>query len=104
MPRRPSLSSSGNSGYLAHRTGDRLVNISRFFTKIARHGQKHGGGPPIPWNPRREAYVHHITENPSFQALHTTEEDFRHLAGDLEPTEKKRIYIMYEENTHPPIY
>ena len=78
---------------------DRLEAISRFFTKICRHGQKACDGPPLDWNPRREAYIQHIAEHPSFQALSTSEEDFRQIASDMDDDEKRRIYAKFEENT-----
>ena len=76
-----------------------METISRFSTRIARHGQKPEDGPELQWNPRREAYLQHIVSRPSFQALNTEEDDFRQLAGDLGESQKKRIYARYEENT-----
>ena len=91
MPRR-------NSRQEPNTGGDRLEQISRFFTRIARHGQKPTDGPLLEFNPRREAYIQHITEHPSFQALYTTEEDFRQIANDIGEADKRRIYVRWEEN------
>ena len=90
---------TGSSGYLSHRKSDRMSNISRFFTRIARRYQKPAGGPQSPWNPRREAYVRHALERPISQALRTSEGDLRQLAIDLDSREKTRIYGRYGENT-----
>ena len=62
---------TNSSGYLARRASDRLADISRFLTMSARNDQEPLGAPSTPWNPRREAYVHRITDIPSFQAMRT---------------------------------
>ena len=79
-------------------TGNRLEMISRFFTRIARRGQKPADGPTLDFNPRRERYIQHLVEHPSFQALRASEEDFRQIAGDVGEADKKRVYVRYDEN------
>ena len=36
---------------------------------------------------------------PAFEALHTSEGDFRQIASDINDDEKKRIYVRFGENT-----
>lgn len=86
------------SGISARPGESRLVNISKFFTRLARHGQRASDGPAIPWNKRREATIEDIIARPSSQALHTTDGDLRQIASDVENHEKKRVYVRF---AHP---
>lgn len=93
----PHRRTSANSG--AHRTRDRPGAISRFPTRISRHGQNPNDGPQLRRNPRGEVYIRDLAERPSFQALHARGQDFRQLATDLDVQDKKRIYVKYGGNT-----
>ena len=99
--RTPSTRRNGarNSGISGRPEGSRLRNISKFPTRIARHGQRATDGPSIPWNRKREAAVGDILPHSSFQALHTTDGDLRQITSDAEAREEKRAYARYGQTT-----
>ena len=81
------------------RTRQRLEEISRFLTRVIRHGQRMDDGPIIGMSPKRRAYLHEVIQHPKMVELSCTEADLHVLANDISDDNKKRLQIVYEGST-----
>ena len=81
------------------RTRERLEEISRFLTRIIRHGQRPDDGPVLEMSSQRRAYIKDVIEHPKLIELSCTEPDLHVLANDISDHDKKRLQIVFNNAT-----
>ena len=80
----------------AQRTPNRLMNISKFLTRVIRHGFRPDDGPEIEMSAKRMARMQDVVAHPTMVELACTEADLHVLANDVSPDHKKRLKIAYD--------